>query len=100
MGFFLNYVNSNSSSRSQFNKYRQMTNWTNEEIEKWIMDNFKMSDIVAIAAGCIKDELNQKGNTPITISIEEFEAHFRIRKPQQNPHSKKGDLTPDNSEND
>lgn len=63
-----------------------MKDFTSEQMKNWLLDNFKMGEIIELCSYLILDELKGEECKPITITQEEFEKHFRIRKPQLNPH--------------
>jgi hypothetical protein len=90
MGTFLKMM-SGTTSQPKLKKYREMKDYTAEQMKSWLFQNFKLDEIVELCAYLILDELNNDDITPITISQEEFEKHFRIRKPQQNPMRSKSE---------
>lgn len=92
MGVFLDFMGGNTS-QPKLKKFREMKDYTSEQMRNWLMDNFKMGEIVELCGMLILDELNESDDRPITITQEEFERHFRIRKPQTNPHSLKSEKT-------
>ena len=85
MGAFLDFMG-NGSSQPKLRKFREMKDFTSEQMRNWLLDNFKMGEIIELCSYLILDELNGEEIRPITISQEEFEKHFRIRKPQLNPY--------------
>lgn len=84
MGTFLKMMGGNTS-QPKLKKYREMKDYTSEQMKSWLFQNFKLDEIVELCAYLILDELNNDDITPITITQQEFEKHFRIRKPQENP---------------
>lgn len=74
-----------NTSQPKLKKYREMKDYTSEQMKSWLFQNFKLDEIVELCAYLILDELNNDDITPITITQQEFEKHFRIRKPQENP---------------
>lgn len=87
MGTFLKMMGS-GTTQPKLKKFREMKDYTAEQMKSWLFQNFKLDEIVELCAYLILDELNNDDVRPITITQEEFDAHFRIRKPQANPHSK------------
>lgn len=87
MGTFLKMMGG-GTSQPKLKKYREMKDYTSEQMKQWLYQNFKLDEIVELCGYLILDELNNDDITPITITQEEFEKHFRIRKPQANPHKK------------
>lgn len=87
MGVFLDFMGGNSS-QPKLKKVRDMKDYTSVQMRDWLMKNLTIDEIIEICGLMILDELNEKDIAPITISQEEFNRHFRIRKPQLNPHSK------------
>lgn len=77
------------TTQPKLRKFREMKDCTVDEVKKWLFENYKLDTIVEMCAGMILDELNNGDVRPITITQEEFDAHFRIRKPQANPRSKR-----------
>lgn len=88
MGTFLKMMG-NGSSQPKLKKYRVMKTYTADQMKQWLYSNCKIDEIVELCAYLILDELNDEAPSPITITQEEFEKHFRIRKPQLNPNRKK-----------
>lgn len=84
MGTFLKLMGGNTS-QPKLKKYREMKDYTSEQMKQWLYQNFKLDEIVELCGHLILDELNNDDITPITITQEEFEKHFRIRKSQLNP---------------
>lgn len=89
MGTFLKMMGGATTSQPKLKKFREMKDYTPEQMKSWLFQNFKLDDIVEMCACLILDELNNGDVRPITITQEEFDAHFRIRKPQANPRSKR-----------
>ena len=90
MGYFLKMMGS-GTTQPKLRKFREMKDCTVDEVKKWLFENYKLDTIVEMCAGMILDELNNDDVRPITITQEEFDAHFRIRKPQANPARKRTD---------
>lgn len=84
MGTFLKLMGG-TTSQPKLKKYREMKDYTSEQMKQWLYNNFKLDEIAELCSHLILDELNNDDITPITITQEEFEKHFRIRKPQTNP---------------
>lgn len=90
MGTFVNMIGGLSSSPTKLKKIKEMKDYTSEQMKEWLMENLKVGEIIELCSYLILDELNEEDTArPITISQEEFERHFRIRKPQSNPMRKK-----------
>lgn len=90
MGYFLKMMGA-GTSQPKLRKFRELKNCEVAEVKQWLFQNYKLDDIVELCAGMILDELNNDDIKPITITQEEFDAHFRIRKPQANPARKRID---------
>lgn len=84
MGTFLKMMGG-TTSQPKLKKYREMKDYTCEQMKTWLFQNFKLDEIVELCSYLILDELNNDDITPITITQEEFDKHFRIRKSQMNP---------------
>lgn len=84
MGVFLDLMGGNSS-QPKLKKYREMKDYTSAQMREWLMKNLTLDEIIEICGLMILEELNDSDIKPITITQEEFEKHFRIRKPQTNP---------------
>jgi hypothetical protein len=89
MGIFLDLM-SCGSSQPKLKKYRDMKDYTSNQMRDWLMKNMTLDQIIELCGLLILEELNNE-TTPITITQEEFEQHFRIRKPQANPHRSKSE---------
>ena len=65
----------------------ELKDYTSEQMKQWLFKKYKLDEIVELCAYIVLDELKEEVNEikPITISQEEFDRHFRIRKPQLNP---------------
>lgn len=88
MDTFMRFMGAYGSTSGKAKKLREeLKDYTSEQMKQWMFKNFKLDDIVELCAYLILDELNEETNEfkPITITQEEFEKHFRIRKPQLNP---------------
>ena len=81
MGVFLRLMGS-GSSQPKLKKYREMKDYTSEQMRGWLMKNMTLDEIIELCGLLILEELNDE-TTPITITQKEFEQHFRIRKPHQ-----------------
>ena len=81
MGIFLRLLGG-GSSQPKLKKYREMKDYTSEQMRDWLMKNMTLDQIIELCGLLILEELNNE-TIPITISQEEFEQHFRIRKPHQ-----------------
>lgn len=79
MGIFLRLMGS-GSSQPKLKKYREMKDYTSEQMRGWLMKNMTLDEIIELCGLLILEELNDE-TTPITITQKEFEQHFRIRKP-------------------
>ena len=87
MGVFLDLM-SNGCSQPKLRKFREMKDFTSAEMRDWLMKNMTLDQIIELCGLLILEELKNDA-PPITITQEEFEKHFRIRKPQANPHKVK-----------
>lgn len=90
MGVFLRMMGGNSS-QPKLRKFREMKDYTSEQMKNWLTENFKLGEIIELCSYLILEELNNGDITPITITQEEFDKHFRIRKPQANPYRTKSE---------
>lgn len=97
MGVFLDLMSS-GSSQPKLKKYRDMKDYTSNQMRDWLMKNMTLDQIIELCGYLILEELNNE-TTPITITQEEFEQHFRIRKPQSNPHRSKSEYNKEVREN-
>lgn len=89
MGVFLDMMGGNSS-QPKLRKFREMKDFTSVQMKEWLMKNMSLEQIIELCGLLILEELTTE-KAPITITEEEFNAHFRIRKPQANPHRLKID---------
>ena len=83
-GIFLSLMGGNSS-QPKLKKYREMKDMSQEDMKKWLYENFKLDDITDLCAAYILDELNTEDTPKIYITQEQFNQFFRVRKPQLNP---------------
>lgn len=83
-GIFLSLMGGNSS-QPKLKKYREMKDMSQEDMKKWLYENFKLDDIADLCAAYILDELNTEEPPKIYITQEQFNQFFRVRKPQLNP---------------
>lgn len=84
MAYFIQYVSGGTSTmRKRIKEFEKMTQ---EEIKQWLYKNLTIDQITDLCVGLIQEELTTGiAPKPITITQEEFDQHFRIRKPQDNP---------------
>ena len=87
MGVFLDIMGG-KSSQPKLRKFRELKDFTSAEMRDWLMKNLTLDQIIEMCGLLILEEL-KTDTPPITITQEEFEKHFRIRKPQANPHKLK-----------
>ena len=87
MGVFLELMGG-KSSQPKLRKFRELKDFTSAEMRGWLMKNLTVDQIIELCGLLILEEL-KTDTPPITITQEEFERHFRIRKPQANPHKLK-----------
>lgn len=73
------------TSQPKLKKYRDMKDYTDSQMIDWLKSNLTYEQTVNMLAYYILEDLNDVHVPKITITQEQFDALFHIRKAQANP---------------